>query len=67
MRGELFITQDTRPDHAQYLAHWLRLLKADKRALFLPPRRPSKPLPISNPFSARAEFDLAKPRPEPAL
>ncbi len=31
---ELGITQDTRPDHAQYLAHWLRLMKSDSRAVF---------------------------------
>ncbi|MCC0057779.1 MAG: DUF1738 domain-containing protein [Hyphomicrobiaceae bacterium] len=32
--SELGITQDTRPDHAQYLAHWLQLLKDDSRAIF---------------------------------
>jgi antirestriction protein ArdC len=32
--AELSITQDTRPDHAQYLAHWLKLLKDDDRAIF---------------------------------
>ncbi len=32
--AELSITQDTRPDHAQYLAHWVRLLKDDDRAIF---------------------------------
>jgi antirestriction protein ArdC len=26
--AELSITQDTRPDHAQYLAHWLKLWRA---------------------------------------
>jgi antirestriction protein ArdC len=31
---ELGITQDTRPDHAQYLANWLKLLKNDSRAIF---------------------------------
>jgi antirestriction protein ArdC len=25
---------EPRPDHAQYLAHWLNVLKADKRAIF---------------------------------
>ncbi|HML92944.1 zincin-like metallopeptidase domain-containing protein [Methyloceanibacter sp.] len=28
------MTQDRRPDHAQYLAHWLKLLKDDGRAIF---------------------------------
>lgn len=32
--SELGITQDTRADHAQYLAHWLKLLKTDNRAIF---------------------------------
>lgn len=32
--AELSITQDTRPDHAQYLAQWLRLLKDDDHAIF---------------------------------
>ncbi len=31
--AELGITQEVRPDHAQYLAHWLKLLKTDTRAL----------------------------------
>lgn len=32
--AELGITQDTRADHAQYLAQWLRLMKSDSRAVF---------------------------------
>jgi antirestriction protein ArdC len=32
--SELGITQDTRADHAQYLAQWLKLLKDDSRAIF---------------------------------
>jgi len=32
--AELGITQDTRADHAQYLAHWLQLLKNDPKAIF---------------------------------
>lgn len=31
---ELGITQDVRPDHAQYLADWLSLLRNDTRAIF---------------------------------
>ena len=30
----LGIIPEPRPDHAQYLAHWLGVLKADKRAIF---------------------------------
>jgi antirestriction protein ArdC len=32
--AELGITQETRADHAQYLAQWLKLLKDDSRAIF---------------------------------
>jgi antirestriction protein ArdC len=32
--AELQITQETRPDHAQYLAHWLKVMKEDPRAIF---------------------------------
>jgi antirestriction protein ArdC len=32
--AELGITQDIRPNHAQYIVHWLKLLKDDSRAIF---------------------------------
>jgi antirestriction protein ArdC len=32
--AELQITQAVRPDHAQYLAQWLGLIKSDSRAIF---------------------------------
>jgi antirestriction protein ArdC len=32
--ADLQITQNLRPDHAQYLANWLKLLKDDSRAIF---------------------------------
>ena len=32
--AELGVTQDTRIDHAQYVAHWHELLKQDPRAIF---------------------------------
>jgi antirestriction protein ArdC len=32
--AELGVTQDTRPDHAQYIHHWMNLLKNDPRAIF---------------------------------
>ena len=32
--AELQITSDIRPDHAQYLAHWIDLLKDNDRAIF---------------------------------
>lgn len=32
--AELGVTPTPRPDHSQYIGHWLRLLRSDKRALF---------------------------------
>lgn len=32
--GHLDLYTEPRPDHAQYLSHWLSILKADKRAIF---------------------------------
>lgn len=40
--AELQITQDVRPDHASYLAHWLKLLKEDDRAIFTAAARASE-------------------------
>ena len=32
--AELDITPSVRPDHIKYITHWLRLLRADKKAIF---------------------------------
>ena len=32
--ADLGITPEVRDDHAAYLAHWLKVLKADNRAIF---------------------------------
>ena len=32
--AQLGITPETRADHASYLDHWLKVLKADKKAIF---------------------------------
>jgi antirestriction protein ArdC len=40
--AELGITQTVRPDHAQYLANWLQLLKDDDRAIFAAAARASE-------------------------
>lgn len=40
--AELGITQDVRPDHAQYLAQWLTLMKSDNRAVFAAAARASE-------------------------
>lgn len=40
--AELGIMQDVRPDHAQYLANWLKLLKSDTKAIFTAAARASE-------------------------
>jgi antirestriction protein ArdC len=40
--AELGITQDVRPDHAQYLFNWLQLLKDDPKAVFTAAARASE-------------------------
>ena len=32
--ADLGITAELRPDHAQYIDHWLKVMKADKKAVF---------------------------------
>lgn len=32
--GDLGITAEPRPDHADYIGHWLRILKGDRKAIF---------------------------------
>ena len=32
--GDLGITAEPRPDHADYIGHWLRILKGDRQAIF---------------------------------
>jgi antirestriction protein ArdC len=32
--AHLGLSSEPRPDHAQYIASWLKVLKADKRAIF---------------------------------
>ena len=32
--ADLAITPEVREDHAAYMAHWLKVLKDDKRAIF---------------------------------
>jgi antirestriction protein ArdC len=55
--AELSVTQDTRPDHAQYLAHWLKLLKDDNRAIFAAAAKASEAVTYLK--------SLQQPEPEP--
>ncbi|WP_439599943.1 ArdC family protein [Devosia sp.] len=52
--AELAITQNVRPDHAQYLASWLKLLKSDSRAVFTAAARASEATTYLKAFSSPA-------------
>ena len=42
--ADIGVTQDTRADHAQYLAQWLTLLKDDPKAIFTAAAKASEAL-----------------------
>ncbi len=71
--AELSITQDTRADHAQYLAHWLKLLKEDDRAIFTAAAKASEAVaylkglqpPEPEPPGGRRPDSVAGRRPQP--
>ncbi len=50
--AELGITQETRADHARYLAQWLKLLKGDSRAIFTASAKASEAAEYLKRFSA---------------
>jgi antirestriction protein ArdC len=50
--AELGITQDTRADHAQYIHHWMDLLKDDPRAIFTAAAKASEAVAYLKTFSA---------------
>lgn len=49
--AELGISVAPRPDHAQYIAHWLELLKEDKKAIFTAAARASEAAKYLSAFS----------------
>jgi len=57
LAADLQFTQDTRPDHAQYLAHWLKLLKDDPKAIFTAAAKASQAVTYLK--------SLQRPEPEP--
>ncbi|OPH82568.1 ArdC family protein [Nitrobacter vulgaris] len=50
--AELGITQETRADHAQYLAQWLTMMKSDSRAVFAAAAKASEAASFLKCFSA---------------
>lgn len=57
--AELQITQDTRADHAQYLAHWLNLLKDDPKAIFKAAARASEAVTYLKSLQPKADAKSA--------
>lgn len=51
--AELGITPQPRADHAHYIGHWLRVMKADKRAVFAASARASEAVRYLSKFSPR--------------
>jgi antirestriction protein ArdC len=61
--AELQITQDTRTDHAQYLAHWLNLLKDDPKAIFKAAAHASKAVTYLKSLQPQADTNSADASP----
>jgi antirestriction protein ArdC len=66
----LEITQDVRPDHAQYLSHWLELMKSDPKAIFTAASKASQAVDYLVSLQPQRVPDTDPPpndpRPEPA-
>lgn len=56
--AELGVTQDVRPDHAQYIANWLGLLKRDPKAIFTAAAKASQAVAYLN--SLQPPVDLPR-------
>lgn len=72
----LEITQDVRADHAQYLSHWLELMKSDPKAIFTAASKASqavdylvslqpKPTPTPDPADDAEPTQTTDPEPAP--
>ena len=59
--GKLGITSEPRPDHAQYLDHWLTVMKADKKAIFTAASKASE---AARAAPQNSPVVLAKPTPK---
>lgn len=57
--ADLGITLEPRPDHAAYLAHWLTVLRADKRALFTTASRASEAVAFLTQLTAQVWREVA--------
>lgn len=59
LSADLGITSEPRPDHAAYLASWLKILKADKKAVFAAASAASKAADYLAGFSGEQERRIA--------
>lgn len=53
--ADLGLTPEIMPDHAAYLASWLKVLKADKRAIFTAASQASKAVDLLHSYQHQAE------------
>lgn len=65
--AELEITNTPRADHAQYIAHWLEVLKGDSKAIFTAASQATQTVEYLMRLQPRTEPDGTpdRPRPEP--
>ena len=67
--ADLGITDEPRPDHAQYLATWLAVLKADKKAIFAAASKASQAAEFlsgfrgSDPLPCPVRCEMKRPQP----
>lgn len=61
LMAELSITPDLRSDHAHYLAHWLSILKADKRAIFTAAARAQDAIEFLHGFQSEGRITAEDP------
>lgn len=57
--AELQVTQDTRPDHAQYIHHWAQLLKTDSKAIFRAAARASEAVNFLDGLQPKSQQEAA--------
>ena len=63
--AELAVTNIPRPDHAQYIAHWLEVLKGDKKAIFSAASQASRAVEYLAKLQPAAISELAPERHDP--
>lgn len=59
--GDLGITAAPRPDHADYIGHWLRILKGDRKAIFTAASAASKAADFLGAFAQSDREALRRP------